>query len=94
MKTDYDIVATIQVTEKSTRLQEKQNQYFFKVAPSANKAEIKRAVEKLFKVHVTKVNVMNYLGKRRRERTVHFGKRPDWKRAVVTLRDGDKIDLT
>jgi large subunit ribosomal protein L23 len=55
--------------------------------------EIKRAVEALFDVSVTKVNTMNYEGKKKRQRTAKFGKRPDWKRAVVTLAADNKIDL-
>jgi large subunit ribosomal protein L23 len=70
-----------------------QNKYLFKVDPAANKLEIKLAVEDFFKVKVVKVNTMNYDGKKRRERTLHYGKKADWKRAVVTLKDGDKIDL-
>jgi large subunit ribosomal protein L23 len=55
--------------------------------------EIKRAVQDFFKVTVLKVNTMNYMGKKRRERTLHYGRRVDWKRAIVTLKAGDKIDL-
>ena len=55
---------------------------------------IKAAVEDLFGVNVEKVNTMRYLGKRKRERTAKYGKRSDWKRAVVTLKEGEKIDLT
>ena len=88
------ILETIQLTEKGTGLREKYNQYLFKVHPAANKIEIKRAVESQFKVQVARVNVMNYRGKLRRERTAQFGRRPNWKRAVVTLKEGNSIDLT
>lgn len=88
------IIQGIQVSEKGTALSESQNKYFLRVAPSANKIEIKRAVEELFKVHVAKVNTLNYLGKLKRTRTARPGKRSDWKRAVVTLKEGHKIDLT
>ena len=81
------------VTEKSTRLSEKDNQYCFKVDPSANKIDIKRAVEELFKVHVVNVNTMKRSGKKRRERTMHFGRTAGHKRAVVTLKEGESIDL-
>ena len=92
MKNALEAVRGLHVTEKGTLLAG-QNKYLFKVDPSANKLEIKRAIEDFFKVKVIKVNTMNYDGKTRRERTIHFGKTPDWKRAVVTLKDGDKIDL-
>jgi len=89
-----DIVQSVQLTEKGTRLTEKENKYFFKVDRAANKADIKRAVETLFKVSVAKVNTMNCKGKKRRERTLAFGRRSHWKRAVVTLQEGQKIELT
>jgi large subunit ribosomal protein L23 len=88
------VILRIQLTEKGTALSAKRNQYFFKVAPWANKMEIRRAVETLFKVSVASVNTMRYLGKKKRERTMTYGKRADWKRAVVTLKEGSKIDLT
>ncbi|MBM4143107.1 MAG: 50S ribosomal protein L23 [Lentisphaerae bacterium] len=94
MKEPSSVVLEMQVTEKGTAMNEAQNKVLFRVARSANKIEIKRAVEKLFNVTVTGVNTMNYLGKRRRERTVRYGRRPDWKRAVVTLKPGDTIDVT
>ena len=82
----------LHITEKGTQLSG-QDKYLFKVDPAANKLEIKRAVEECFKVKVVQVNTMNYSGKKRRERTLHYGKKSDWKRAVVTLRAGDRIDL-
>lgn len=88
------IVEKIQITEKGARLAEKENKYFFLVAPSANKIEIKRAVEKLYKVSVDKVNTVNYGGKLKRERTMTYGSTGDWKRAIVTLAEGSKIELT
>ena len=87
------IIKKVQITEKGTSLQA-QNKYLLQVHPQANKIEIRKAVEKFFKVGVTAVNTMNYEGKRKRERTVRFGKRSDWKRAIVTLKDGDSIDVT
>ncbi len=87
------IVKRLQLTEKGTLLSERENKYLFKVHPSANKVEIKQAVEELFNVSVDKVNTMNYSGKRKRLRTVRYGRRSDWKRAVVTLSEGSKIDL-
>ena len=93
MKDSGTIIKGLQVTEKSNSLAETQNKYFFDVAPDANKIEIKKAVEKAFKVSVASVNTSNYRGKKKRERTMQYGKRPDWKRAVVTLKEGSKIDL-
>ena len=94
MKDSYDIVKKLLLTEKGTRLSELENKFVFKVARDANKVDIKRAVEDLFKVKVTKVNTMKRKGKKRRERTVNYGRTADWKRAVVTLDEGSKIDLT
>jgi len=92
MRDSRSIIKKIQVTEKGTLLMES-NKYLFEVAPDANKVEIKRAVEGLFDVKVTGVNTMNYTGKKKRMRTAKYGKRPDWKRAVVTLAEGNKIDM-
>ena len=90
----YQTLKTLLLTEKGTRLSETENKYLFKVDCAANKDHIRTAVEELFNVHVTKVNVMNRRGKKKRMRSQKFGQRPDWKRAVVTLRDGETIDLT
>ena len=87
------VIQEIQVTEKGSFLAGKGNQYLLRVHPAANKIEIRRAVEKMFKVRVMRVNTMNYLGKKKRERTMQYGKQGDWKRAVVRLKEGDKIDL-
>jgi large subunit ribosomal protein L23 len=92
MKNVLAAVQGLQITEKGTQLAG-QNKYLFKVEPGANKIAIKRAVESFFKVKVIKVNTMNYGGKKRRERTLHYGRKPDWKRAVVTLKEGDKIEI-
>ena len=94
MKHSTGIIRGIQVTEKSTALSSDKRQYFFEVAPAANKLEIKRAVEDLYKVKVLHVNTMRYEGKERRRRTVQAGRCADWKRAVVTLHEGQQIDLT
>jgi large subunit ribosomal protein L23 len=87
------VIKGLQITEKGTRLTGEANKYLFKVDPAANKLEIKRAVEEFFKVSVKHVNTMNCAGKARRERTMHYGKTSDWKRAIVTLKQGDKIDF-
>jgi large subunit ribosomal protein L23 len=81
------------VSEKSYALLE-EGVYTFRVHPSASKPEIADAVEKIFGVTVTKVNTLNRDGKRRRNRrTGTYGKRPDTKRAFVTLAEGDSIEL-
>ena len=86
-----DILLAPVVSEKSYSLLD-ENKYTFLVAPSANKTEIKIAVEAIFKVKVVGVNTINRQGKKRRTR-YGTGKRPDTKRAVVTLVEGDRIDL-
>ena len=93
MKEARFIIKRLLVTEKGTRLTEKLNQHLFVVATDANKVEIKRAVEKIFNVTVTKVNTMNRSGKKKRQRTMSYGRTAAWKRAVVTLKTGDKIEL-
>ncbi|MCS7294730.1 MAG: 50S ribosomal protein L23 [Chloroflexota bacterium] len=87
----YSVLRRPIITEKSTALAA-QNKYVFEVDPRANKAQIKEAVEIAFGVRVKAVNTMNVRGKARR-----FGRRvtrlPDWKKAIVTLQPGDKIEL-
>jgi large subunit ribosomal protein L23 len=94
MKDPYTVVKTVRVTEKATAQAEKLNQYQVVVDKHANKVDVKRAVEQLFKVKVMRVNTLRVRGKARRERTVQFGRTPSWKKAVVTLKEGDKIELT
>ena len=88
----YGVIAKPLVTEKSTVLQDIRNQFTFRVRDNANKSEIRKAVETLFEVHVDKVRILNMPGKFRRR----FG-RPartaGWKKAVVTLRQGDRIEI-
>lgn len=79
------------VSEKSYGLLD-ENKYTFVVRPEATKTEIKIAVEKVFNVTVTKVNTLNRMGKRRRTR-FGTGKRPDTKRAIVTVAEGQRIDI-
>jgi large subunit ribosomal protein L23 len=90
----FEIVKTARLTEKGTRQGEKFNQYTIVADRRANKFQIKKAVEELFKVKVVRVNTLNVRGKARRQRTSQAGKAPDWKKAIVTLKDGDKIVLT
>ena len=92
MKEAQKIVRRPLVTEKSTRQKEEGRQYVFEVDPNANKIEIQRAVEQLFKVTVVQVRTANVLGKLKRLGR-RYGKRPDWKRAIVTLKEGDRIDF-
>ena len=94
MKNPYDVIRTVRVTEKGTAQTEKNNQYQVVVDRHANKVDIKYAVEYAFKVKVVRVNTMHVRGKPRRERTAQFGRTPAWKKAVVTLKAGDKIELT
>ncbi len=93
MKNSADVVKRVLLTEKGTRLAEDQNKYLFRVSKNANKMEIKRAVEELFSVRVMAVNTMCRKGKKKRQRTAHFGTTSDWKRAVVTLQEGESINL-
>ena len=82
----------IVLTEKANVLREKQNKVVFEVARDANKIEIKAAVQKLFKVHVTAVNTMVFRGKERRMGRGH-ARTQNWKKAIVTLKAGDSIDF-
>ena len=86
-----DVLLAPVVSEKSYALLD-ENKYTFLVAPEANKTEIKIAVETVFKVKVVGVNTLNRPGKKRRTR-FGFGKRPDTKRAIVTVADGERIDI-
>ena len=93
MKSAYTIVKTLILSEKISREMEKSNRYCFKGEPTANKMEIKQAVEQLFKVHVVKVNTMRRKGKLKRERAARYGRTSCHKRAMVTLKAGDKIEI-
>jgi large subunit ribosomal protein L23 len=90
----FEIIKTVRLTEKGTRQGEKYNQYTVVADPRANKTQIRQAVQELFKVKVTRVNTMNVRGKARRKRTAQAGNASNWKKAIVTLKDGDKISLT
>ncbi|MFQ6078019.1 MAG: 50S ribosomal protein L23 [Thermodesulfobacteriota bacterium] len=92
MREVHDIVIGPLVTEKSTNQREGQNQYSFKVNKRANKIEIREAVEHLFKVKVTEVRTATMRGKVKRLGR-RFGKRPDWKKAIVSVKHGDRIDF-
>ncbi len=93
MKDARDVIIRPVVSEKSYGLLDN-GVYTFVVHPDANKVEIRQAVESIFGVRVTSVNTLNRPGKRKRNRrNFTFGKRPDTKRAIVTLHAGDRIDL-
>ena len=90
----FDIIKTVRLTEKGTRQGDKYNQYTVKADPRANKSQIRQAVQDLFKVKVVKVNTLNVRGKLRRQRTTQAGQSSNWKKAIITLKEGDKIVLT
>jgi len=85
-----NIIISPIITEKSGNQLAVQNSYSFKVSMNANKIEIKHAIERIFAVKVVAVNTIRYMGKPKRLGK-YSGKRPDWKKAIVTLRAGDKI---
>ena len=93
MNEPFDLIQTVRLTEKATLLSEKLNKYVFQVSPRANKIQIKAAVESLMKKKVIAVNTANYAGKKKRERRADFGRRVHWKKAIVTLAKGEKIDF-
>ena len=88
----HDVIREPLVTEKSTK-QEKVRKYSFRVHPDANKHQVQEAIERIFNVKVAKVNTMLIGGKWRRVR-YQPGKTADWKKAIVTLKEGHKIELT
>ena len=93
MSDPRDVILRPVVSEKSYALLDK-GVYIFIVRPDANKIEIRQAIEQIFDVTVVKVNTLNRKGKRKRQRRrPTFGKRPDTKRAIVTLAEGDRIPL-
>ncbi len=92
MKANRNIIIRPLITEKISDLQEKENKVAFVVNPDANKIEIKRAVEKRFNVKVEKVATANFLGKIKKMGR-YEGRRPDFKKAVVTLKEGFKIEF-
>jgi large subunit ribosomal protein L23 len=91
LRTSQDVILSPVISEKSYSLQE-MNKYIFRVHKSANKVQIRKAIEEMFPgVKVAKINTANILGKKRRRGRVE-GKRPDWKKATISLREGE-IDL-
>jgi len=91
MKSSYDVLKNILRTEKGTQMQAA-NKYIFNVATDANKVEIRQAIQDVYNVKVIKVNTVKMHGKWRRVR-YKPGMTPDWKKAIVTLKEGDRIEL-
>ncbi len=88
----FDILIKPLLTEKITRLQEQANRIAFVVRKDASRVEVRHAVESALKVKVKTVHVMNIMGKKKRQGRF-VGKRADWKKAIITLREGEKLDL-
>ncbi|HNQ17651.1 MAG TPA: 50S ribosomal protein L23 [Smithellaceae bacterium] len=88
----YQVIKRILITEKSTIAREESNKYFFEVDRRANKVEIGKAVEKLFNVKVVDVRVMQVLGKKKRMGRL-IGQKRSWKKAIVTLVAGNRIEI-
>ena len=96
MKSPHKVIIRPLLTEKVTKLQEEANQYAFEVAPDANKLEIRQAVEALWPVRVLKVRTQVVRGKtviRSTRKGRYEGRRKNWKKAIVTLAEGDTIDF-
>ena len=87
----YEIIKNMLRTEKGVSI-EKARKYVFRVASTATKPEVKKAIEEIYKVKVASVNVVNVSGKRKRVRT-QYGYTADWKKAVVTLKENNKIEV-
>lgn len=92
MKDPYEVIVSLLRTEKGSNILPL-NKYLFEVNRSVNKLQIKKAIEKIYKVKVKSVNVFMVRGKKRRLR-YKTGKTSDWKKAVVTLKEGEKIEIT
>jgi large subunit ribosomal protein L23 len=92
VRSSLEIIRRPLITEKVTRLQEGLNQYAFEVEPNSNKVEIRKAVEERFSVKVKKVRTLNVRGKMKTLGRFS-GRRPNWKKAIVTLAKGESIDL-
>ena len=100
MQNDKYIIIKPMIGEKATRFIESERKYFFQIDKRANKIDVKRAVQERFDVEVSKVGIMNYKGKKKNTSVKSNGKvlrtsgyKPSWKKAVVTLKEGFKIDL-
>ena len=91
MKSQFDIITKPYITEKVVLLREEDNKVVFEIRKDANKIELKRAIESIFNVTVENINTLNVKGKKKRLGRSE-GKRPDWKKAIVTLKEGDTIE--
>ena len=89
----HDVIKTVRLSEKATLLGEKNNQYVFIVNRKAEKPEIRRAVEVMFGKKVVGISTMNYDGKKRRRGAAPAGRNANFKKAIVRLKEGDKIDF-
>ena len=92
MRTAHEIINQAIISEKGTIMRDEENRYIFRVHPSANKIEIKKAIETAFSVKVLDVKTMKMKGKTKRLGRFQ-GKRADWKKAIVKLKEGDSIDI-
>lgn len=88
----YHIIRRALITEKSTNAKDESNKYIFEVDRRANKIEVATAVEKIFKVKVLDVHVMNIIGKKKRVGKI-MGEKRSWKKAIVTLAPGNRIEI-
>lgn len=93
MHLSTQIIRNVRLTEKAALLSDGLNKYVFEVAPHANKIEIRKAIEELFGKKVVAVNTAQYAGKERRKRTAHAGRTAHWKKAIVTLAAGERLEL-
>ncbi len=92
MKDIYAIIKKPLITERSAYLKDRYNQIIFHVDINANKRDIKKSVERIFNVKVVSINTLTMKGKVKRFGRI-LGKRPDWKKAIVTLKEGEKIEI-
>ena len=92
MKEPRSIIRRALITEKGSRIREKQNRYYFQVSPDANKLEIKSAIQTIFKVEVLDVKTISVRGKIKRLGRTE-GRRSSWKKAIVKLKPGQTIEL-
>ncbi|MBI3780882.1 MAG: 50S ribosomal protein L23 [candidate division NC10 bacterium] len=92
MREAHHIIRRPLITEKGTELKNRANHYLFEVARDANKIEIKRAIESLFRVKVLQVRTISVQGKEKRVGR-YVGRTPNWKKAVATLKEGDSIEF-
>lgn len=92
MRPYSEVIIRPLMTEKNAKMKEAENRVAFEVAPDANRIEVRNAVEEAFKVSVTRVNILNIRGKFKRLGK-NTGRRRDWKKAIVTLKEGSTIEF-